>query len=408
MVYVQNRDGAPLMPCANVIARLLLKDQRAKVIHIVPFTIQLLYTPQTIKTQPLTLGIDTGSGTIGSAVVDSKNKVLYRSEIEVRNDITSKMEQRSKYRRTRRTRKCRYRACRFLNRKNSIRQGRLAPTLRSKIDAHLREIHFVQSILPIVNIIIEGGSFDPHALKNPEVLTNPLLYQRGLNYGFYNTKTYILYRDGHICQHCKGTSKDTRLHVHHIIFKRDGGSDTQENLITLCETCHDQVHHGDIVLRKRGIKKLQLHATQMNVIISQLLQCVKCEETFGFITKAHREALAMEKSHSTDAIVIASRGNPIDLNGSRLLVKKCVAKGDYQQTKGICSDQPIPTGKIHGFRKFDKVCYRNSIYFIKGRMSTGYAILMDIHGTKQDLKPIPKFSKMERIGVRKTWIMTNI
>ena len=38
-------------------------------------------------------------------------------------------------------------------------------------------------------------------------------------------------------------------------------------------------------------------------------------------------------------------------------------------------------------------------------MSTGYTILMDIEGNKVDLKPIPKFEKMERIQSRKSWIM---
>jgi hypothetical protein len=71
----------------------------------------------------------------------------------------------------------------------------------------------------------------------------------------------------------------------------------------------------------------------------------------------------------------------------------------------VRSEQKIPTGKIQGFRKFDKVKYMGSEYFIKGRMSTGYAILMDIEGNKVNLKPIPKFSKMERVNARKNWLM---
>ena len=58
-----------------------------------------------------------------------------------------------------------------------------------------------------------------------------------------------------------------------------------------------------------------------------------------------------------------------------------------------------------GFRKFDKVKYFGVEYFIKGRMSTGFAILMDIFGNKINLKPIPKFTKMKRIGARKSWII---
>lgn len=39
-------------------------------------------------------------------------------------------------------------------------------------------------------------------------------------------------------------------------------------------------------------------------------------------------------------------------------------------------------------------------------MSSGYAVLMDINGTKVDLKPIPKFNKMKRISARKSWIVS--
>jgi len=59
-----------------------------------------------------------------------------------------------------------------------------------------------------------------------------------------------------------------------------------------------------------------------------------------------------------------------------------------------------------GFRKFDKVRYLGQEYFIKGRMATGYAILMDIHGTKVALKPIPKFEQMERVSARSSWMIS--
>ena len=58
--------------------------------------------------------------------------------------------------------------------------------------------------------------------------------------------------------------------------------------------------------------------------------------------------------------------------------------------KGFAANKEIPRGKLFGFRKFDKVQYKGEEYFVKGRMSTGYAILMDTEGNKVDLKPIPK------------------
>ena len=248
-------DGKPLMPCSPAIARLLLKQGKAKVKHRIPFTIQLLYKTDTEYLQPLMHGLDSGSSKVGSAVSDEKGNVLYMSQIEIRNDITEKMKQRSKYRRNRRNRKTRYRKARWLNRKNSIKTDRFSPTMTSKIHAHLKEMKFVKSILPITKQVVETATFDPHALKNPAVLTNKWLYQQGINYGYANTKAYVLTRDGYRCQYCKGKSKDKRLEVHHIIFRSMGGSDEESNLITLCKTCHDALHRGEVELKKKGKKK---------------------------------------------------------------------------------------------------------------------------------------------------------
>ena len=280
--------------------------------------------------------------------------------------------------------------------------------MTSKINSHIKEINFVKSILPISKIIIETGNFDPHALKNPEVLKNKWLYQKGINYGFANTRAYILFRDSYKCHQCKSKSKNNRLEVHHIIFRENGGSDEPENLITMCKSCHDELHAGKLKLKRQGKKKGSLkHATQMNIIRSQLMELYpKAEQTFGFITKEHRQMLSLPKTHYIDASVIASQGNAVKFKASNVLVKKCIPDGDYQQTKGVRSEKRIDTRKMHGFRKFDKVLYQGNQYFIKGRMKKGYAILMDVHSNKIDLKPIPKFTAMKRIGARKSWIIS--
>ncbi|GHO75028.1 hypothetical protein KSD_27990 [Ktedonobacter sp. SOSP1-85] len=406
VVYVLAPDGTPLMPCSCAIARLLLKDGKAKVKRRTPFTIKLLVQPTTTSTQPLTLGVDTGSVMIGSAVADTQGQVVYLSEVQVRNDIATTMKERVKYRRNRRNRKTRYRKARWRNRKNSIKTGRFSPTMRSKIDAHLREIRFVQSILPIRHIVLETGTFDPHALKNSNVLKHKWLYQKGINYGFANIKAYVLTRDSYTCQHCAGKSKDKRLEVHHIVFRSQNGSDEEANLLTLCKTCHDGLHAGTVTLKRAGKKKGNLnHATQMNSIRLQLLKQVQAEETWGFVTKEHRQIAGLPKEHCFDAVLIATRGAMPTFQTTVILKKRCVPDGDYQQTKGRHSEQRILTGKIGGFRKFDMVRYQGQEYLIKGRMSTGYAILMNIDGNKVDLKPIPKFEKMKRVRARSSWMM---
>jgi len=131
VVYVLSPDRAPLMPCEPVIARLLLKQGKAKVRHRTPFTIQLLGQAEHVYTQPLTHGVDTGSSMIGSAVSDECGNVFYLSEIQVRNDIANTMKERATARRNRRNRKTRYRPARWLNRKNSIKRDRFSPTITS-------------------------------------------------------------------------------------------------------------------------------------------------------------------------------------------------------------------------------------------------------------------------------------
>lgn len=227
-------------------------------------------------------------------------------------------------------------------------------------------------------------------------------------------------RDKYTCQYCKGKSNDIKLEVHHILFKSNGGSDDEDNLITLCKTHHDMLHQDKISLNKPGkIKSWLKHATQMNSIRIQLLRKESnAIETFGYITRVHRQYLGLSKKHYNDAISIACLNNiikteQVDLNfkTNTILFKKCVPDGDYQQSKGIHSQQKIPTCKINGFRKFDKVLYLGNEYFIKGRMSTGYAKLMDINGDIIQFNnairgmKTPKLNNMKRISSRKSWIM---
>ena len=74
-VYVISRLGHPLMPCSPAKARHLLDDKKAKVVKRMPFTIRLLYG-STKYIQPIILGVDAGSKTIGLWQVRRKRKCL--------------------------------------------------------------------------------------------------------------------------------------------------------------------------------------------------------------------------------------------------------------------------------------------------------------------------------------------
>ena len=402
LVYVLKQNGQPFMPTARFgKIRRLLKTKKAKVVRREPFTIKLLYEPETNVVQECYCGVDTGSRHIGVAVV-SNDKVLYQSQTELRSDIKRKMDARRAYRRNRRSRKTRYRKPRFLNRGNSIKSDRLPPSVKHKVQAHIYEIEFCKKILPISdsNLIIEVSQFDTALMKDPRLISEKVKhwgYQQGFNYGYSSRREAILHRDNYTCQ-CRG-KKSCRLEVHHVKFKSNGGTDDEENLITLCEDCHKGVHDGTVILSKKPKKSKNLkYATHMSIIRSYLLRKYpNAIETFGFVTSENRNHLNLPKNHYIDACVIASGG----LKFKELEVifyKNRVPKGDYQLTKGIRGEQKLPTGKICGFRKFDKVEYLGEKYFIKGRMSSGFATLMDIFGNKIDFSDMPKGSKTPKLS----------
>ena len=87
MVYVLSKNGQPLMPTnRHGKVKHLLKSGKAKVVRRCPFTIKLLYDSMT-HTQNLTLGVDTGSGTIGTAVSDDNGNIVYMSKVKLRKSI---------------------------------------------------------------------------------------------------------------------------------------------------------------------------------------------------------------------------------------------------------------------------------------------------------------------------------
>lgn len=139
MVYVQDIDGKPMMPTTrHGKVRRLLKDNKAVVVNTCPFTIKLTYKTSDYK-QEIVLGVDAGTKHVGLSDT-TKSKELYSGST------------RRESRRTRRNR-LRYRKPRFENRVKSKRLGWVAPSVRHRIDAHIRIINNVCSILPVSRVI---------------------------------------------------------------------------------------------------------------------------------------------------------------------------------------------------------------------------------------------------------------
>lgn len=385
MIYVLNQNRQPLMPTKNhAKVRILLKSKKAKVIRRCPFTIQLMYS-STNYTQSINLGVDAGSKHIGISAT-TKNKVLFESDVELRNDIVNLLSTRRQNRRTRRNRKTRYRKLRFDNRKR--KDGWLAPSVQNKVDTHLTVIRKVHEILPVSKIIVEAASFDIQKIKNPTISGTE--YQQGSQLDFWNVREYVLFRDNHICQCCKGKSKDKILNVHHIESRKTGG-DAPNNLITLCETCHTGYHKGTVNLPKRIKRGMSFKDTSFMGIMRWAFYN-KLKEiypnvslTYGYITKNTRIENKLPKDHYIDARCIS--GNP-----------KAVSDwGVYYQKKIRCHNRKIHKNtilkdgyrkrnqapyEVMGFRLYDKVRWKQQNCFIFGRRSTGRMDLRLLDGTK--------------------------
>lgn len=52
-------------------------------------------------------------------------------------------------------------------------------------------------------------------------------------------------RDGNKCAKCGSTES---LQVHHKVHRSEGGTDSPDNLVTLCAACHIAAHEGEPVI----------------------------------------------------------------------------------------------------------------------------------------------------------------
>lgn len=284
------------------------------------------------------------------------------------------------YRRNRRNR-LRYRKPRFLNRK---RNQVLAPSVKQKIDSHIKIIRFVESILPITKVVIETNSFDPHKLKNPNA--EGIGYQKGEQFGYENVRAYILARDGHRCYFNKKCSK--QLHVHHIVPRLKGGSDAPKNLITLCEKHHKQVHNGKLELKVSKHKSFK-SATVMNIIRSQILKRQKnVLETYGYITKAILQQIGLEKSHTNDAFVVAGGRKQKRAEPTKMFFKRKNNRSLQLNRKGF---KPSIRRQRYSIQPYDIVRWQGKIYRAVGIQNKG-AYLKMTDGTKPIVKNVKQVS----------------
>lgn len=375
MIYVLNIEGQPLMPCKEAKARKLLKQNKAKIYKREPFTIQLLFVCEN-QTQDITLSVDAGSKHIGLSAT-TKEKELYAADVELRNDIVELLATRRQNRRTRRNR-LRYRKPRFNNRVHSKKSGWLAPSVEQKIQTHFRVVEDIHKLLPITKIVVETASFDIQKIKNHEIHNEE--YQQGEQLGFWNVREYVLFRDNHTCQCCKGKSKGKILNVHHIESKKTGGN-APNNLITLCETCHKGYHNGTVKLPKTIKRGMSFKdAAFMGIMRWSFYNRLKeiypnVSMTYGYITKSTRVKNNLPKEHYIDARCISGNPNAEPLGYYFYQKKVCCHNRQIHKAKifkGGKKKMNQASYLVKGFRLFDKVEFDGQVGFIFGRRNSRY------------------------------------
>ena len=299
-IYVLNMRGQPLMPTTQRTGKKILKEGKAKVVKRCPFTIQLTYATGE-ATQPIKLGVDIGYTKIGFSAKTDKLELI-SGTLTLRKDVSKKLDQRQRYRRTRRGRLW-YRKARFLNRKKD--EGWLAPSTQHRLTSHLSLVKKLKSFLPINFRKVEVANFDAQKMQNPEI--KGIEYQQGELQG-YEVKEYLLDKWGRKCAYCGKTG--VPLEVEHIIPKSRGGTDRVSNLTIACRACNAK--KGDQTAEEFGYPTLQQQAKQplkaaacLNSIRWRLVKQLEADHTYGYVTKYHRNKLGLEKSHVNDAFVIA-------------------------------------------------------------------------------------------------------
>lgn len=379
-VFVKNKRGESLMPCSQRKARLLLKEGKAIIYNYYPFTIQLtLCTGETVQT--CHTGVDTGSKHIGIAAT-SEDKVLFKAEIELRQDIKSNIDTKKIYRRSRRNRKTRYRKPRFLNRKKS--ENWLPPSLQNRIGLTCKWNDILCSLLPNPILHIEVGKFDAAKMINPYI--NGVDYQHGETYGFYDERYYVFARDNYTCQ-CCGKSKDKIFQTHHILYTSKGGTDRVDNLITVCTECHTSENHKkdgifyDWMVKKKKVKQYK-EPPFMNSLRKRMFERYPdAIITYGSETTPKRKEMGLEKTHYNDAIIISGIKNISENPKEWLHIKQfrkkkrslheATARKGRKEANRTQKRNSKNTPNYKGFYLNDKVSVLGQVGYITGFTSGG-------------------------------------
>lgn len=341
-VFVISQDKKPLNTCHPAKARKLLSSGIAAVWKRYPFTIILKKEVQLATVAEHRLKIDPGSKTTGLAIVEG-NRVVFAAELTHRGlAIKDALTSRRAIRRSRRSRKTRYRQCRFNRNKPD---GWLPPSLMSRVHNILTWVNRLQKICPITAISQELVRFDTQKMQNPEI--SGIEYQQGELMG-YEVREYLNAKWDRKCAYCGAT--DTRLEVEHIQPRSKGGSNRISNLTIACTSCNLAKSNQDI--RDFLSSKPDLLQRILNTAIAPLLDAAavnstrlelyrqlqatgyKIEVGTGGLTKYNRTRLGLPKTHYWDAASVGqSTPKVLIIQNINPLIIKATGHGNRQMAQ---------------------------------------------------------------------------
>jgi len=363
--FVIDINNKPLAPTKINKAWYLIRKQKAVLISKYPMVIQVR---KEIKDDPededhFVCGIDDGSKHVGIAIVQkckTKNKVVFKGVIELRQDVKKLMESRKAYRSYHRQHK-RHREARFDNRSSSKRKGRITPTIKQKRQSIIRVIDRLNKWINIQEFWLEDVMIDIRAITD-EYKSYSWQYQK-TNRLDENIRKAVILRDGCKCMECG--KQNTHLEVHHIRARRYQGSNTLKNLISLCVSCHQKTQGKEKDFEDRYFKLIDgenvrlddaEHVMQGKTYLRNELSSLGILSlTNGGDTANKRIDWDIEKSHSNDAIVITG------LNPDNCNIKEWIIKPMRRQSKA-------KTDNVLGIKHRDLVSYT----YKNGETHTGY------------------------------------
>ncbi len=381
-VFVLDKHKKPLMPCSEKRARLLLERGRAVVHRMVPFTIRLKdRLVRESALQPVRLCIDPGSRVTGMALVretehahpatgeiQRERVVLALFELFHRGHLIRKqMDQRRAFRRGRRSRKTRYRAPRFDNRRRP--NGWLPPSLKHRVDTTMTWVRRLCRWTPVTGISTELVRFDTQKLQNPEIAG--IKYQQGELFG-YEVREYLLEKWGRQCAYCG--AKNVPLEIEHIVPRSRDGTDRVSNLTLACRNCNEAKGNQDVreflahdperlarILRQ--CKTPLKDAAAVNSSRWALCNALKAtglplETGAGGRTKWNRTRLGIPKTHALDAVCVGQVDNVGNWRIPTLGIR-CSGRGSYQRTRldryGFPRGYLVRRKPVRGFQTGDLV-----------------------------------------------------